>query len=330
MSNYTLRLHPASDDPEDAFGNNLEITRGGTLLQALLINTHTVGSGPWDVGVLKFAPYDDDYRIGHLHESPYPFDFGIEPETPYFGTRLLMFQFHVDAGDFGPATLTLYSDPEDGPVRMVKTNEKGEYTIPYLDDTNFIIKAWADGYASESQRNEDLFTKQEKFEFNFFLQKALTIEGGVVDYNKKPIPGAVIHAISMKEKERQNFTATSDDKGAFVLKGLPNKPFHISATHPLYSSASATKIDAGRDDVWFQLERRSGMTLVVSAFGFSRRRRLPRNRGAITGDPYSSPAVNPAKRCFNSDARTVEIDSGLSLPGGTAPSTVLSLAKRSC
>ena len=118
LNNYTLRLHPASDDPEDAFGSNFTATSSDANLHALLINTHTFGTGPWDVGVMRFSSLDDDYKVAHLHESPYPFDFGIEPETPYFCSRLMMFQFHVGTGDLGPATLTAYSDPEDGPVHM--------------------------------------------------------------------------------------------------------------------------------------------------------------------------------------------------------------------
>jgi protocatechuate 3,4-dioxygenase beta subunit len=169
-------------------------------------------------------------------------------------------------GPIGGAVVAIY-DPLENSLdtknyaaeRVVKTDEKGVFTIEYLDDTNFIIKAWAEGYASQTIRNEDIFTKKEKFEFNFYLTKALNIAGGVFDQNDEPIAGAVIHAISMKQKMRQNFTATTNDKGKFKLEGLPNTQFHISATHQLYSTSAATKIDAGREDVFFQLERRSGL-----------------------------------------------------------------------
>ncbi|MCP4574059.1 MAG: hypothetical protein GY838_16995 [bacterium] len=119
LNNYMLRLHPASDDPEAAFGFNVAATSYDSDLHALLVNTHTMGHVPWDVGIINFwSALTEDYRIAHLHESPYPFDFGIEPSTPYTVQRLAMFQFHVGPGDLGPATLTLYSDPEDGPVHM--------------------------------------------------------------------------------------------------------------------------------------------------------------------------------------------------------------------
>jgi len=114
-----LRLHPASDDPEDAFGSNYGATDLDSDLHAFIVNTHTMGHVPLDIGIINTsASYTEDYRIAHLHESPYPFDFGIEPETPYTVSRLAMFQFYVDPADLGLATLTLYSDPDDGPVRM--------------------------------------------------------------------------------------------------------------------------------------------------------------------------------------------------------------------
>jgi hypothetical protein len=118
LSNYTLRLHPASDDPEYAFGSAIGLSEQDENLHALLVNTHTEGSGPWDVGIMNFNDRTEPYRIGHLHESPYPFDFGIEPATPYFATRLMMFQFYVDPADLGAATLTAYTDPDDGPIHL--------------------------------------------------------------------------------------------------------------------------------------------------------------------------------------------------------------------
>ncbi len=118
-SEYMLRLHPASDSPTAAFGTNYEATGiEGEHLQALLVNKHTFGSGPWDVGVIRFADPAVDYRIAHTNESPYPFDFGVDPVTAYSSPRLMMFQFHVGAGDLGPATLVARTNPAYGPVHM--------------------------------------------------------------------------------------------------------------------------------------------------------------------------------------------------------------------
>ncbi len=51
LNNYLLRLHPASDDPETAFGFTLSASTGNENLHALIVNTHTQGHVPWDVGV---------------------------------------------------------------------------------------------------------------------------------------------------------------------------------------------------------------------------------------------------------------------------------------
>ena len=144
---YMLRLHPASDSPTAAFGTNYGATGiESERLQALLINKHTFGSGPWDVGVIRFTGPETDYRIGHTNESPYPFDFGIEPESPYFFTRVGMFQFHVDAGDLGPATLVVRTDPANGPVHMGWLAP--DFTYGDLDDLNDTVVTDAEGVAT--------------------------------------------------------------------------------------------------------------------------------------------------------------------------------------
>lgn len=144
---HMLRLHPASDSPTDAFGTNYEATTNAPgQLQALLVNSHTFGNGPWDVGVIRFGTSTPDYRIGHTHESPYPFDFGIDPETPYGSPRLMMFQFHVGAGDLGPATLVARTNPDNGPVHMGWLAPA--FTRGHLGDVNDPVTTDAEGVAT--------------------------------------------------------------------------------------------------------------------------------------------------------------------------------------
>lgn len=117
---YTLRMHPAATGPQDGFGTNYALSPLDERTRAVIANTRHVPQLPYDVGILNYggAGAGADYRVAHICNSPYPFDFGIEPPTPYSGSRLLSFEFHVQAAELGPASLTLYSDPDDGPVHM--------------------------------------------------------------------------------------------------------------------------------------------------------------------------------------------------------------------
>ena len=96
--------------------------------------------------MIRFTDPAVDYRIGHTHESPYPFDFGIEPETPYFVSRLAMFQFHVGAADLGPATLVARTDPANGPVHMGWLAP--DFTEGDLTDLNDAVVTDAEGVAT--------------------------------------------------------------------------------------------------------------------------------------------------------------------------------------
>jgi hypothetical protein len=117
---YWPRLYGASTGPEDGFGPNLCSTVAATGLDALLLNAGTLADATYDVGVLNASlpAGTADYRISHGGSSPYPFDFGIFPTTPYFVSRVMSFDLAVSAGDLGPASLVAVTDPADGPVEL--------------------------------------------------------------------------------------------------------------------------------------------------------------------------------------------------------------------
>jgi protocatechuate 3,4-dioxygenase beta subunit len=164
---------------------------------------------------------------------------------------------------FDPLKSSLYKD-QFAPVRMVKTDEKGEYSIPYLENNNFIIQAAAKGFESQTIRNQEIFTAKERYEFNFYLEKEMTFKGQVVDVNMKPIAKAIVNALPMRTKQhRQTKYAETDEKGKFTLGGLSKGHYYLSATHKLYSSVPESNVEAGREDLFFVLERRSGISGTV-------------------------------------------------------------------
>ncbi len=117
---YMMRVHPVATGPEDGFGYNLAQTSMPRDLQALLLNARNLAAPSYDIGVMNAVNYGTapPYRIAHLGSSPYPFDFGVDPVSPYYASRAMSFEFDVDAPDLGAACLVARSDPEDGPVHM--------------------------------------------------------------------------------------------------------------------------------------------------------------------------------------------------------------------
>jgi hypothetical protein len=117
---YWLRLYPAATGPSAGFGASYANTGASTGLDALVINRHQMTAGAYDVGVLNAedGPVSSGYRIQHLGSSPYPFGFGIFPQTPYFVSRVMSFDLPVGGGDLGPASLVAVTDPDDGPISL--------------------------------------------------------------------------------------------------------------------------------------------------------------------------------------------------------------------
>jgi hypothetical protein len=119
---YRARLHPPSAGVEEGFATYYANSGSSAETRAVLVNDRNVSPflSIFNVGVINYeeSAGTADYRAGMVRNCPYTFDFGVEYETPFFGTRVLIYEFEVGAQDFGPASLVVTTDPEDGPVHM--------------------------------------------------------------------------------------------------------------------------------------------------------------------------------------------------------------------
>ncbi len=118
---YRARLHQETMGAEAGFYNAIAQSGSSEDTRAVFVNAHRITDDDvFDVGVVNYSgtTEEGDYRAALVRNSPFPFGYGIDPSTPYYGTRLLMFDFFIGIGHLGTSSLTLYSDPEDGPVRM--------------------------------------------------------------------------------------------------------------------------------------------------------------------------------------------------------------------
>ncbi len=144
---YFMRLHPQATGPEDGFGSSLEATMQSDGLDAFLVNTRNATAPAYDVGIINIDQSNTgaDYRILHLENSPYPFDFGIFPETPYFSSRLMTFEFFSSIFSLGPASLVIETDPEDGPVNLGWLPP--DFEVGILDDVQDVVSTGERGWA---------------------------------------------------------------------------------------------------------------------------------------------------------------------------------------
>ena len=135
---YRARLHPAYAGPEDGFTGVHAQSGNSESTRAVLLNARNIPSflTLFDVGVVNYtgASATADYRAGLIRNSPYPIGFDIEMTNPVFATRVMSFEFHVGAGDLGPASLVFETNPEYGPIHVGWLAP--DFTYGSLEDLN--------------------------------------------------------------------------------------------------------------------------------------------------------------------------------------------------
>jgi len=143
---------------------------------------------------------------------------------------------------------------------MVRSDEKGKFSVNNINSTNFLIKAAAKGYETKLVRNQAGFSKIYKFEFNFYLENEKTITGMVADEKSNPLENARIHAVPTEIKGRVETVAYTDKEGKYTLSGLSRGSYYLSCSHDEYIPDSMKNIEAGSESILFSLERRSGIS----------------------------------------------------------------------
>ncbi len=147
--------------------------------------------------------------------------------------------------------------------RMAITDEQGAYSISHIDDSindlNFVVRVTAEGHETKHDRFRITFDGKTRHEFNFILAKERFMKGRVTDTKSKPIAGARVKAIQLKAKERPTFQATTNEEGKFVLRCLSDAEYYVSVSHLEYTPASIAKAAAGREDLFFTMNERSGI-----------------------------------------------------------------------
>ena len=112
----------------------------------------------------------------------------------------------------------------------------------------------------------------EKAQADIALGEGGTIEGLVVDAEDKPIPGAYITASPMQQNRQMGWwqnraTARSQSDGRFVVRGVSDQRYTLTARAAGFGSGSEKNIGRGQKDVVIRMKARGWIVGLVTHEG---------------------------------------------------------------
>lgn len=101
------------------------------------------------------------------------------------------------------------------------------------------------------------------------MPAALSIRGIVRDEQGAPVAGAAVVGVSQSDDLSSNGRATSDDQGAFELRGLAAGKFDVSASKDGFASSRTRSVELvrGTSAPEVEIELTKGVEVVVRVFG---------------------------------------------------------------
>ena len=125
-NDFDCRLHAVSTGAENGFGDNLAYSASVYgYLDAVVVNRNQDSTPAWDVGVPSWSG-EGSYKACHAQSEILAFGDSV---TVAMGTDvpILLREFYLDAGNFGPISVTAFGDPADGPLELVVLNRDFTY-----------------------------------------------------------------------------------------------------------------------------------------------------------------------------------------------------------
>jgi len=120
---YDLRMHEASAGATSGFAANVGwSSRGAGFTDAVLSNRNTVGSTAYDVGVINLGTTTGSYEVTHVTSQA--FAFGDSLTVPFVANQTLrLWEFYVSTDNAGPVSITVDTDPANGPLYALWLDE---------------------------------------------------------------------------------------------------------------------------------------------------------------------------------------------------------------
>ncbi len=111
-----VRHHLASTGSENGFGAYEAWSANATGLDFVVENRNLTGQSSWDAGIDDFTPgVESDYRAYQAVSPVISFGDSLTV-TMAHGQPVLIWEFYVDSGEYGPASIVVDHDPAAGPL----------------------------------------------------------------------------------------------------------------------------------------------------------------------------------------------------------------------
>ncbi|HYC76291.1 MAG TPA: sigma-70 family RNA polymerase sigma factor, partial [Planctomycetota bacterium] len=134
-------------------------------------------------------------------------------------------------------------------ARQVVADAAGRYVLRGLAEGEAEIEAWSDDRPLAARSGVRVIPGQTTLDVDFALVDGRTLEGVVRDRRGDPVAGARVRAdreaTTFGEAADPDRTATADDRGRFVLRGLRDGGYRLVARRQGYLAASASASPGG-------------------------------------------------------------------------------------
>lgn len=139
-------------------------------------------------------------------------------------------------------------------------DEEGRFTLSGVDLGTNTVFAKADGFATLMHPVSEVRSGETHGPITLRLDPGLTLEGVVLDPQRRPVSGAKIYEGEAPAFDRSEEVPRSDDSGRFVLRDVGSKTTKITATHAQFASASV-RFDRANGTEFVELVLREGASI---------------------------------------------------------------------
>jgi protocatechuate 3,4-dioxygenase beta subunit len=161
-----------------------------------------------------------------------------------------------------------------GDSDLPESDQEGKLRLPGLDTGTYLLRVDAAGYRP-FVRKDIAVRVPETTSIEIVLDAGLSITGRVLSDDDRPLEGVTIRATfeedqegagSMQEKilfANEGVTATSDEDGRFVVRGLPDVTVDLAVEKEGYARRFVSDVEPGTSDLTVKLERTGAVSGMV-------------------------------------------------------------------